>query len=732
MAIPPPITIDDVLEAADDGAQAGPSSNIGSLLRSQPPRLVLVAGSDGVALLADDFESGVEPERAGELAVDLANRLVDSRTCQFDVETEGGTCLALAIRLSESSRGTILAALLPAPPDRDEAPDNEGIAALVCSAFAWAASRYKAREGELLARTEQLKAGQEALKVSYARTLASAVEEREERLREQQEHTARLQAVMMAAAEGIVTIDERGKIESFNAAAARIFGYPAEEVIGRNVSILMPAPHSERHDEYLRRYLDDQKGGLHCAGRELIGRRKDGSTFPLELAISEAVLGERRVFTGILRDITDRKQAEQELKRLHFHNKMILDSAGEGIVGLDGRGYVAFVNPAVEDMVGWTSSEMVGKRFHDLVHHTKRSGQPYAWSCCPLSTTLREGAARRVDHEAFWHKDGNSFPVEYVTTPMRQGRDIVGAVLTFQDVTERRMLEGQLVQAQKLESIGQLAAGIAHEINTPTQFIGDNMRFLEDAFVDLQPLLSANQRLHAALAADRAEPRLVAEVAAAAGDADLEYVIEEIPTAIGQSLEGVERVANIVRAMKEFSHPGSEEMQPVDLNRAIENTLTVCRNEWKYVADVVTEFDPDLPTVHCLPNECNQVFLNLIINAAHAIAEKRQNGSTEKGTITISTRRDGDWVEVRVADTGTGIPEACRRKVFDPFFTTKEVGKGTGQGLAIARSVLADKHGGTLSFETVCGEGTRFVIRLPRRGQSSSNGAQHAKADSVR
>jgi signal transduction histidine kinase len=275
---------------------------------------------------------------------------------------------------------------------------------------------------------------------------------------------------------------------------------------------------------------------------------------------------------------------------------------------------------------------------------------------------------------------------------------------------EQAATQIQLVQAQKLESIGQLAAGIAHEINTPTQFIGDNLRFLEDAFGELMPML-AQRRLSSA--------------SAAAGKVELEYLVDEIPKAIAQSLEGVERVANIVRSMKEFSHPGTDEMQPVDLNKALECTLTVCRNEWKYVADVVTDFDPRLPPVDCLPGACNQVFLNLIINAAHAIADKQGDNSAEKGTITVSTRADGEWAEVRVSDTGTGIAEEHRTKVFDPFFTTKEVGRGTGQGLAIARSVIVDKHRGTLSFDTEVGRGTTFIVRLPRVAAGPSPKGPH-------
>ena len=285
---------------------------------------------------------------------------------------------------------------------------------------------------------------------------------------------------------------------------------------------------------------------------------------------------------------------------------------------------------------------------------------------------------------------------------------------------EQETAQGQLVQAQKLESIGQLAAGIAHEINTPIQFIGDNLRFLNDTFSELEPILASRTFSRAGDAESATVERRLQTSATAANADDLDYLIEEIPKAIAQSLEGVGRVANIVRSMKEFAHPGTDEMQPVDLNKALECTLTVCRNEWKYVADVVTDLDPQLPLAHCMPGACNQVFLNLIINAAHAIADKQDGGSAKRGTITVSTRTDGNWVEVRVADTGTGIPEKHRTKVFDPFFTTKKLGRGTGQGLAIAHSVIVDKHGGTLTFDTEVGRGTIFIVRLPQRPQGFS------------
>lgn len=264
-----------------------------------------------------------------------------------------------------------------------------------------------------------------------------------------------------------------------------------------------------------------------------------------------------------------------------------------------------------------------------------------------------------------------------------------------------------------MESIGQLAAGIAHEINTPAQYVGDNTRFLRDSFASIDALFGDLDKLLEAAKRGEITEALIAEVNASVRGADVEYLKAEVPKAIQQSLEGIERVANIVRAMKEFSHPGNGHKQLVDLNRAIESTLTVSRNEWKYVADLVTDFDPHLPQVSCLPGDFNQVVLNIVVNAAQAIANVVENGSQARGTITVRTRHEGDWVEIRVEDTGTGIPASIRHKVFDHFFTTKGVGKGTGQGLAIAHAIVVHKHAGTIRFESEEGKGTTFIIRLP-------------------
>jgi signal transduction histidine kinase len=291
---------------------------------------------------------------------------------------------------------------------------------------------------------------------------------------------------------------------------------------------------------------------------------------------------------------------------------------------------------------------------------------------------------------------------------------------------QRQFEEIQLAQNQKLESIGRLAAGIAHEINTPTQYLGDNARFLQDAFHQIKPLLICCLHLVSEAKPTAADLVFLRKFCQALPQGEIEYLLREIPAAIEQSLEGVQCISKIVRSMKDFSHPGNGEKLAVDVNQALETTLTVSRNAWKYVADLQLELAADLPPVSCQPGDLNQVFLNLIVNATDALEAKLGENPQEKGTITVRTCRDGDDVVVEVQDTGTGIPENIRDFIFDPFFTTKKVGRGTGQGLAIARRIIVDRHGGTLSFQSEVGRGTTFTIRIPLRPESP-NGRQETR-----
>ncbi len=278
------------------------------------------------------------------------------------------------------------------------------------------------------------------------------------------------------------------------------------------------------------------------------------------------------------------------------------------------------------------------------------------------------------------------------------------------DVTQQLRLESELQQAQKLESIGRLAAGIAHEINTPVQFVADSMQFVRDSMTDLLMVIDKHRRSTERAAAGQPSPELAREAQAAEIDADLPYLSEQLPRAIDRALEGMSRVATIVRSMKLFAHP-RKELCSVDLNEAISSTLTIARNEYKYVAELETDF-AELPPVWCYPGELNQVVLNLVTNAGHAIADAVA-GTEQHGRITVTTRCDGDQAVIAIADTGTGIPPAIRSRIFEPFFTTKAPGKGTGQGLCHARSVIVDKHHGSLTFDTEVGAGTTFTIRIP-------------------
>jgi len=278
---------------------------------------------------------------------------------------------------------------------------------------------------------------------------------------------------------------------------------------------------------------------------------------------------------------------------------------------------------------------------------------------------------------------------------------------------ERQALENQLHQAQKLEAVGQLAAGIAHEINTPMQFVGDNTRFINDGFKTLLKVLLSYEDLMASPEIQKISPERLQQVREIVVASDLDYLRTQIPAAIEETLEGVDRVTKIVRAMKEFSHPSGLVKAAADLNRAIESTVTVTRNEWKYVAEMKLELDSSLPPVCCFVGEINQCILNLIVNAAHAIQDVVKTKPSTKGLITIQTRLKNNDTEIRVSDTGTGIPESARPHIFEQFFTTKPVGKGTGQGLAMVYGIIVKKHAGTVHFETERDKGTTFILRLP-------------------
>jgi PAS domain S-box-containing protein len=410
------------------------------------------------------------------------------------------------------------------------------------------------------------------------------------------------------------------------------------------------------------------------------------------------------VVVAILRDVTARKEMEHEL----VHIREALDDSADAVVAVNRDVRATYLNVAFGNTFGYTRDTATEV---DLlrIFADEATGRE-------VIDTILAGGSWESEVQLVT-RDGRKFSAELRGTPvLNDDFDVVAALFMTKDVTERKNLEAQVIQSQNLKSVGQLAAGIAHEINTPMQYVGDNLRFLDEAYQDVLKVLAAYGVLADAARAAGLLPDEVAAVDEAADENDIEYLAEEVPTAIGQSLEGAERVTEIVRAMRQFTHPGTGEKKTIDLHQAIESTITVTRNEWRYAAEVKTEFAPDMPQVPCLPGDLNQVILNLIVNAAHAIADVKGD-SEQKGTITIATAHDSEWAEVRVSDTGTGIPPENRDRIFEPFFTTKEVGKGTGQGLAISHSVIVEKHGGQLNVESEPGAGTSFIIRLPLAGE---------------
>ena len=331
---------------------------------------------------------------------------------------------------------------------------------------------------------------------------------------------------------------------------------------------------------------------------------------------------------------------------------------------------------------------------------------------CPVLDSFRQGKAVDAIRQITTWEGKRDFRI--VASPIHdmEGKILSGVGL-YVDITKRLILEQELRQAQKIEAIGQLAAGITHEINTPVQYVGHNLSFLKDAFADISGVLEISRKVCATTNADGAcDGDFCQTLKEAIVTADINYLLDEIPKTISQGIEGIQRVEKIVRAMKEFFHPDSDEKINVNINELLESTLTISRNQWKYVANMETDFQEGLPLVPCLPGEINQVFLNIIVNAAHAIEDCTKAGA-ELGKIRISTRGKTDSVQIRISDTGGGIPESIQERIFEAFFTTKARGKGTGQGLAIARRVVIDKHQGSLTFATEPGKGTTFIIDLP-------------------
>ena len=527
-----------------------------------------------------------------------------------------------------------------------------------------------------------------------------------------------LRTLVDALPDSIYAKDREGRKTLANQADVRAVGAACEaDVLGKTDRELLDPATAQGCDADDRRVI--ARGEPVINRQELIINAHGGQRWmeTTKLPLRDET-GRIIGLVGIGHDFTERRRAEEQLRKL----SLAVEQSPASVVITDTSGRIEYVNPKFCALTGYAPAEVIGQNPRVL-----KSGETPAEAYQEMWLRITHGH----DWRGEFHnrkKNGELYWEFAVISPIKdEAGNLTHFLAVKEDITdrkrtdqERNRMEIQLRHVQKLESIGRLAAGIAHEINTPVQFIGDNTRFVSQMLVDLDKLIGKFAEILAAGKRQAITPALLAEGQTLWESADVDYFRAETPAALRQTLEGVERISKIVRAMKDFSHPGTEEKTLVDLNNLVESTLIVCRNEWKYVADLVTEFDPTLTSVPCLPGEFNQVILNLVVNAAQAIGEALGPGTTSKGTLTVTTKRIDGWAEIRIADSGTGIPEAVRPHLFEPFFTTKEVGRGTGQGLAIAHSVIADKHGGTIHFETEVGHGTTFIVRLPLAGGPNS------------
>ncbi|MDP1991983.1 MAG: PAS domain S-box protein [Syntrophales bacterium] len=523
------------------------------------------------------------------------------------------------------------------------------------------------------------------------------------------ESEGRYRAIVERAAVGVAEVEMRtGRFLTVNRWLCELVGRTEEELLATTFQAITYPDDLHVHEDKTAQLA---AGEISDYGLEKRYIRKDGTIIWVNLAISPLWKpGEAPTSNLIVvQDINERRRAEVELLTAHAKLALLINSISSILIAVSEEDRIVFWNTEAEKQFGITEKQILGKPLREL-------GIKWNWDQIMEGITRcrRENNGVGLDNVKFLQLNGKEGILGLRITPTF-GEKSVGMVTLIQgaNITRRKIMENQLIQAQKLESIGQLAAGIAHEINTPTQYIGDNVRFLQTSCEALKKVLMTYEALTERIREGKACDDLLGEVEDMVQEVDLGYLTEEIPRAFQQTLEGVERVSRIVQSMKAFAHPGTEEKVPVDINKAIENTMMVARNEWKYVADLVTDFDPSLPLVSCVPGDINQVILNVLVNAAQAVSEAVNGGSGGKGKISISTRQDDSWVEIRISDTGNGIPVGIRPRIFDPFFTTKEVGKGSGQGLAISHTAIVERHHGTIMFDTEIGQGTTFIIRLP-------------------
>lgn len=500
----------------------------------------------------------------------------------------------------------------------------------------------------------------------------------------------------------IMVIKPDGRIVHFNRFCEVISGYKKHEM--KDMTDLRRLLLPEEEDSFIK-YFNNLNNGYEQDSLEVIWRSKDKKIRIVQWD-ANIIYNNDKIDYIIMNgtDITDIKRSEQLLIEREVQYRTLLQNLTIGIFRSTGYESGRFIqaNKALADMLEYdTLNELLALNESEIYANPADRIEILKEAIKSGEIQKKEILLKKKTGTQIWA----ILNAKTIYDDYGNFKWIDGFV---EDITEIRKLEQQLIQSQKMEAIGQLAAGIAHEINTPTQFVSDNLNFLKDSFASMLKVLTKFAEIYTPLS----NQTMLDSINNLKKSMDYDFIISEVPLAIQQSQDGLDRISTIIRAMKDFSHPANEDLVTMEVNHMLESTLTVARNEWKYNCDVDVQLDPSNPIIQCYPGELNQAFLNIIVNAAQAIKEKVKN-TNEKGKITISTKAQNDYVEVRITDTGVGISSENKDKLYNPFFTTKEPGKGTGQGLSLVHHSVVKKHKGAIDFESELGVGTTFILKLP-------------------
>ena len=434
-----------------------------------------------------------------------------------------------------------------------------------------------------------------------------------------------------------------------------------------------------------------------CKAEEALQKGKD----ELEIRVEERTVELRMTNEQLEQEITERKQVEEKTKQLEKYLRLQINRMPIGLIVWDTKFHVKSWNPAAEKIFGFTVKEAMGKHPNDLI--VPKEAQPHVDE---IWRRLIEGDMTAYSTNENITKDDRTIICDWSNTPLKEDYGTVTGVLSMvQDITERKQMEQMLIQSEKMASIGILAAGIAHEINNPTGYILSNLETLKEYNEDINSFFSDLQTFIEECSKTKSEiiEDLIDKLKKSKEDKEIDYLLKDTDNAIMESLSGAERIKKIVSDLKDFSRKEKPEMKLAKINDGIEKTLNVVWIELKYKAEVIKEFG-DIPEIECDINRLDQVFMNILVNAAQAI--------DKRGKITIKTFTENNFVVIQISDTGKGIPKENIGKVFDAFYTSKEVGKGTGLGLSISHKIIQE-HNGTIDVESEVGKGAVFTIKLP-------------------